>query len=186
MSSFKQLTELVSESTITIHRVSSDDYGKYECKARNKVGSVTDDVFLNVTSSPDKPSELRAFNVTHDTVFLDWKKGFDGGLPTSYQIRWRQALDYEDRYYYLDVSVGQNTAMVPGLNLGTFYVFSIRAINAKGKTPWLPDLVKVQTSSEYLLIIFYYSIFLNFSSRGINYRINICFNVIFRITRLCS
>ncbi|XP_025601953.1 nephrin isoform X2 [Athalia rosae] len=143
-----EVSELISESTLTIYRVSPDDYGKYECRGRNKVGSGTDEVFLNVTSPPDQPLELEVYNVTHDSVVLTWKKGFDGGLPTSHQIRWRPALDHEDRYQYMDVSATQNSALITGLALGKFYVFSIKAINAKGQSNFLPDLVKVQTLSE--------------------------------------
>lgn len=134
---------------ITIYRVSPDDYGKYECKGRNKVGSSTYEIFLDVTSPPDQPLDLKVYNVTHDSVILVWKRGFDGGLPTSHQIRWRPALDYEDRYQYIDVSPGQNHAVITGLTLGTFYVFSIKAINEKGQSPFLPDLVKIQTLREY-------------------------------------
>lgn len=104
-----------------------------------------DDIYLDVTSPPDKPTDLEVYNVTHDSVTLIWKRGFDGGLPTSHQIRWRQALDYEDRYHYLDVSPGDYKATISGLSLGTYYVFSVKAINEKGDSGFLPDLVKVQT-----------------------------------------
>ncbi|KAL0104755.1 hypothetical protein PUN28_016406 [Cardiocondyla obscurior] len=139
------LSELYSETTLTIYHVRSHDYGKYECRAQNKMGHSTDDILLDVTSPPDKPSDLEVYNYTHDSVTLIWKRGFDGGLPTSHQIRWRQALDYEDRYYYLDVAPGEYKATISGLSLGTYYVFSVKAINEKGDSGFLPDLVKVQT-----------------------------------------
>ncbi|XP_006564420.1 nephrin isoform X2 [Apis mellifera] len=142
------LSELISNSTLTIFRVTSHDYGKYECRATNKMGQSTDMIHLDVTSPPDKPSDLEVFNVTHDSVTLVWKRGFDGGLPTSYQIRWRQALDYEHRYHYLDVSAGEYKTTITGLSLGTYYVFSVKAINEKGDSGFLPDLVKVQTLRE--------------------------------------
>lgn len=113
------------------------------------MGQITDVVHLDVTSPPDKPTDLQVSNVTHDSVTLIWKKGFDGGLPTSYRIRWRQALDYQDNYYYLDIPPGQYTATIGGLTLGTYYVFSIMARNIKGESPFLPDLVKVQTLRKY-------------------------------------
>ncbi|XP_076671541.1 sticks and stones isoform X2 [Andrena cerasifolii] len=142
------LSELISESTLTIFRVTSHDYGKYECRAMNKMGHSTDIIHLDVTSPPDKPTDLEVYNVTHDSVTLMWKRGFDGGLPTSYQIRWREALDYEDRYHYLDVSPGEYKTTIMGLSLGTYYVFSVKAINEKGDSGFLPDLVKVQTLRE--------------------------------------
>ncbi|XP_020290195.1 nephrin isoform X2 [Pseudomyrmex gracilis] len=142
------LSELSSETTLTIYHVRAQDYGKYECRAQNKMGQSSDDIYLNVTSPPDKPGDLEIYNVTHDSVTLIWKRGFDGGLPTSHQIRWRQALDYEDRYHYVDVSPGEYKATISGLSLGTYYVFSVKAINEKGESGFLPDLVKVQTLRE--------------------------------------
>ncbi|XP_014473522.1 PREDICTED: nephrin [Dinoponera quadriceps] len=139
------LSELYSETTLTIYHVRSQDYGKYQCRAQNKMGYSTDDIHLDVTSPPDKPSDLEVYNVTHDSVTVIWKRGFDGGLPTSHQIRWRQALDYEDRYHYLDISPGDYKATISGLSLGTYYVFSVKAINEKGDSGFLPDLLKVQT-----------------------------------------
>lgn len=139
------LSELYSETTLTIYHVRSHDYGKYECRAQNKMGQSMDEIYLDVTSPPDKPGDLEIYNVTHDSVTLIWKRGFDGGLLTSHQIRWRQALDYEDRYHYLDVSSGEYKATISGLSLGTSYVFSVKAINEKGDSGFLPDLVKVQT-----------------------------------------
>ncbi|XP_018404360.1 PREDICTED: nephrin-like [Cyphomyrmex costatus] len=139
------LSELYSETTLTIYHVRSQDYGKYECRAQNKMGHSTEEILLDVTSPPDKPSDLEVYNYTHDSVTLIWKRGFDGGLPTSHQIRWRQALDYEDRYHYLDVVPGEYKTTISGLLLGTYYVFSVKAINEKGDSGFLPDLVKVQT-----------------------------------------
>lgn len=109
------------------------------------MGYSTDDINLDVTSPPDKPSDLEVYNVTHDTVTVIWKRGFDGGLPTSHQVRWRPATDYDSRYYYVDVSPGDYKATISGLSLGTYYVFSVKAINEKGDSGFLPDILKVQT-----------------------------------------
>ncbi|XP_034948910.1 nephrin-like isoform X2 [Chelonus insularis] len=144
----KELSKLETLSTLTIIRVNQRDYGKYHCRAFNDMGQTTDVVHLDVTSPPDQPNDLEVYNVTHDSVTLTWKKGFDGGLPTSYRIRWRPALDYMENYNYVDISSGRFMATIRGLDLGTYYVFSIMAKNAKGESPYLPDIVKVQTLSE--------------------------------------
>lgn len=143
------MTELYSQSILSVYKVGQHDYGKYECIAQNSMGHTTESIALDVTSPPDQPSDLEAINVTHDSVTLVWKRGFDGGLPTRHQIRWREARDDESNYRYLDVSAGSYRAVVEHLALGTYYVFSIRAKNDKGESPFLPDLLKVQTLREY-------------------------------------
>lgn len=142
---------LVSQSVLTVSKVSKHDYGEYKCHARNSLGITEDSVSLDVTSPPDQPIDFEAYNKTHDSVTLIWKKGFDGGLPTSYRVRWREALDRESRYRYVDISPDDYKATIAGLSLDTFYVFSIQAINEKGESPFLPDMLKVQTLSEYEL-----------------------------------
>ncbi|XP_063995244.1 nephrin isoform X2 [Diachasmimorpha longicaudata] len=144
----KEVSKLEVQSTLTIYHVNQRDYGTYNCRTENRLGKTSDSVHLDVTSPPDQPSDLQVYNVTHDSVTLIWKRGFDGGLPTSHRIRWRQANDYIDSYYYLDVKPGDYTATITGLNLGTYYVFSIMARNSKGESPFLPDLVKIQTLRE--------------------------------------
>ncbi|CAB0042243.1 unnamed protein product, partial [Trichogramma brassicae] len=142
---YTNLSVLYSQSILTVYKVEQSDYGKYECIAQNKYGQDLQTVGLDVTSPPDEPVDLEAHNITHNSVTLAWKSGFDGGLSTSYQIRWREARDDETNYHYLDVSPGTHRAVVDHLELGTYYVFSIRARNTKGESPFLPDLLKVQT-----------------------------------------
>lgn len=139
------MSSLIGQSVLTINRVTEQDYGKYQCHAKNSMGHANDTVVLTRTSEPDQPSDLEVYNVTHDSVTLIWKRGFDGGLATSHIIRWREALDHESRYKYMDISPGDYKATVTGLSLGTYYVFSIKAKNAMGESHYLPDLVKVQT-----------------------------------------
>uniref|UniRef100_A0ABD2WLG2 Nephrin n=1 Tax=Trichogramma kaykai TaxID=54128 RepID=A0ABD2WLG2_9HYME len=145
---YTNLSVLYSQSILTVYKVEQSDYGKYECIAQNKYGQDLQTVGLDVTSPPDEPVDLEAHNITHNSVTLAWKSGFDGGLSTSYQIRWREARDDETNYHYLDVSPGTHRAVVDHLELGTYYVFSIRARNTKGESPFLPDLLKVQTLRE--------------------------------------
>lgn len=145
---------MIGESILKISHVSAHDYGRYRCHAKNNLGHANDTIHLDVTSPPDQPSDLEAYNVTHDSVTLIWKRGFDGGLRTSHQIRWREALDHESRYHYMDISPGDYKATVTGLSLGTYYVFSIKAINAKGDSNFLPDILKIQTLREYFKLSF--------------------------------
>jgi hypothetical protein len=137
-----------------VYHVGQSDYGLYECRAQNSMGQTSETVDLDVTSPPDVPSDLEVLNVTHDSVNLAWKRGFDGGLPTSHQIRWREVEDDGANYRYMDVSPGNYRAVVEHLAVGTNYVFSIRAKNSKGESPFLPDHLRVQTLRESLFSLY--------------------------------
>lgn len=67
----------------------ASDYGEYECEARNEEGIAKSIIVLNVTSAPDPPLSMTVLNVTHDSVTISWVPGFDGGLKTSYRIRYK-------------------------------------------------------------------------------------------------
>ncbi|KAJ8969698.1 hypothetical protein NQ317_004131 [Molorchus minor] len=142
---FKQINQLSSESTLFITHVTSADYGSYECVARNELGFSTISPRLEVTSTPDTPVLLTVLNVTHDSVTLGWTPGFDGGLKPSYRIRYRK-VD-EDSYKYEDVSESNETThTVKGLEINMQYVFSIMASNKLGNSKFMPDLLSAKTA----------------------------------------
>ncbi|KAJ8946977.1 hypothetical protein NQ318_015915 [Aromia moschata] len=144
---FRQISQLVSESTLYITHVTSADYGGYECVARNELGFSTISPRLEVTSAPDTPTLLTVLNVTHDSVTLGWTPGFDGGMRASYRIRYRR-VD-EDGYKYEDV-MGNNmtTYVIKGLDINTQYVFSIMSSNKLGSSKFMPDLLSAKTASK--------------------------------------
>ncbi|XP_056630856.1 nephrin isoform X1 [Diorhabda sublineata] len=142
---YTQIDQLVSESTLYITHVTSADYGNYECVARNEISFSTKSLRLEVTSAPDTPTLLTVLNVTHDSVTLGWTPGFDGGMKASYRIRYRKVDD--EGYKYEDV-VGDNvtTHVVKDLDINTQYVFSIMASNKLGSSKFMPDLLSAKTS----------------------------------------
>jgi hypothetical protein len=170
----EQVDVVTWESYLYISNVASDDYGQYECVARNEMGFDRAVVHLSGTSRPDVPISLRVLNVSHDAVELAWKPGFDGGLPQAYQIRYRQVCAKRndpsaDRllinhttifglslvqmgtefFKYVDVYPANSTSMsVGGLALGTEYLFSVMAFNNLGKSNFTNDMVKARTSSK--------------------------------------
>ncbi|KAI4470791.1 nephrin [Holotrichia oblita] len=145
--SFKQIDQLISESTLIITHVTSADYGNYECVARNELGFSTNSPRLEITSVPDTPSLLSIVNVTHDSITLSWEPGFNGGMLATYRIRYRQLQ--EDNYKYEDVPLPNVTQYtVRGLDINTGYIFSIMAMNKLGNSKFMPDIVTAKTSNQ--------------------------------------
>lgn len=99
---------------------------------------------------------LNVANVTHDSVTLVWRPGFDGGMKASYRIRYRK-VD-ESAYKYEDVVPANATQFtVRGLEVNTQYVFSVMAMNKLGNSKYMPDILSVKTSSEYNFCFFVYT-----------------------------
>ncbi|XP_049289037.1 nephrin-like isoform X2 [Anopheles funestus] len=139
----RQLDPLTYESILLIERISSTDYGEYECRAKNDLGSGAGVGRLDVKSAPEPPTTLSVVNVTHDSVTLGWEPGFDGGHRASYRIRYREASS--ERYRYEDGPANARQLTVSGLRSNTLYLFSIMAANVLGESRYLPDLTRAQT-----------------------------------------
>ncbi|KAF3818264.1 hypothetical protein GH733_012572 [Mirounga leonina] len=84
----------VHSSLLTIANVSAaQDYALFTCTATNPLGSDHTNIQLvsismvGVGCRPDPPSGLKVVSMTPYSVGLEWKPGFDGGLPQRFQIR---------------------------------------------------------------------------------------------------
>ncbi|KAK9509902.1 hypothetical protein O3M35_004793 [Rhynocoris fuscipes] len=147
---YKKLDDVHYESIVLIRNIELSDYGRYECMARNSLGFATQTVRLSVTTVPDPPTDLQVYNVSHDSLTLGWKPGFDGGLPATYRLRYRPASPVgssgSQNYRYEDTG-NATRYVVTGLELATQYVFSVMAQNRLGASRYLPDTLKASTSS---------------------------------------
>ncbi|CAG0880471.1 unnamed protein product, partial [Darwinula stevensoni] len=125
------------QSTLKISNVTSRDYGSYRCTAQNELGFGTLEVTLNFTSHPDPPLHVWVTNVTHQSMVIRWKPGFDGGLVQFFRVRYRILEDGQPvgGFRYLDVDpVGATSIRIDGLSLGTTYAVSVMAFNSKGES----------------------------------------------------
>ncbi|XP_073986963.1 nephrin-like isoform X2 [Rhodnius prolixus] len=149
---YKKIDDVHYESVVLIRNIELSDYGRYECMARNMLGFATQTVRLSVTTVPDPPTDLAVYNVSHDSLTLGWKPGFDGGLPATYRLRYRPATSSGNsggpppNYRYEDTG-NATRYVVTGLELATQYVFSVMAQNRLGASRYLPDTLKATTSS---------------------------------------
>ncbi|OWK15953.1 NPHS1 [Cervus elaphus hippelaphus] len=122
----------VHSSLLTIANVSAaQDYALFTCIATNPLGSDHTNIQLVSISRPDPPSGLKAMSMTPYSVGLEWKPGFDGGLPQRFQIRY-EALGTPG-FLYMDVLPPQATTFtLTGLQPSTRYRIWLLASNALG------------------------------------------------------
>ncbi|XP_061030022.1 nephrin isoform X4 [Eubalaena glacialis] len=122
----------VHSSLLTIANVSAaQDYALFTCIATNPLGSDHTDIQLVSISRPDPPLGLKVVSMTPYSVGLEWKPGFDGGLPQSFQVRY-EALGTPG-FLYMNVLPPQATTFtLTGLQPSTRYRVWLLASNALG------------------------------------------------------
>ncbi|XP_023299078.2 nephrin isoform X1 [Lucilia cuprina] len=134
----RKLNALTYESSLMIENTSADDYGQYECVARNTHGQASSTLEFSKPMRPDTPLDIQVNNVTDNGVDLSWTPGFDGGLPVYYRLRFK--IFNEDKYKYVDAKPGSINITIDGLKAGSTYVFSVMAANEAGGSKFLPDI----------------------------------------------
>ncbi|KAM9039366.1 nephrin [Sarcophilus harrisii] len=122
----------IHSSVLTIANITAaQDYALFTCTASNSLGADHTDIQIVSISRPDPPTRLRVTNVTHNSVGLEWKAGFDGGLEQRFRVRYE--APETPGHLYVDVFPPQATAFtVHGLRPFTLYHFSLLATNALG------------------------------------------------------
>ncbi|KAM4825496.1 nephrin isoform 1-T1 [Thomomys bottae] len=122
----------VHSSLLTIANVSAaQDYALFTCTATNPLGSDHTNIQLVSIGRPDPPVGLKVVSMTPHSVGLEWKPGFDGGLPQRFRIRY-EALE-RPGFLYVDVLPLQATSFtLTGLQPATRYRVWLLASNALG------------------------------------------------------
>ncbi|XP_076137439.1 nephrin [Alosa pseudoharengus] len=141
----------VHTSTLSIENVSAtEDYAIFTCTASNNLGEDSLDIQLLSTNHPEPPSNLRLLHVSNNSVTLEWKPGFDGGLTQKFRIRyhWKGFSSY----HYVDVFPPKATVYtVTGLLPATTYNFSVNAVNNMGESNYADGntVLTVTTRGQY-------------------------------------
>uniref|UniRef100_A0A8C9PNW0 Nephrin n=1 Tax=Spermophilus dauricus TaxID=99837 RepID=A0A8C9PNW0_SPEDA len=122
----------VHSSLLTIVNVSAaQDYALFTCTATNPLGSDHTNIQLVSISRPDPPLGFKVVSITPHSVGLEWKPGFDGGLPQRFRVRY-EALETPG-FLYMDVIPPQATTFtLTGLKPSTRYRVWLLASNALG------------------------------------------------------
>uniref|UniRef100_A0A8C5LLW2 Nephrin n=1 Tax=Jaculus jaculus TaxID=51337 RepID=A0A8C5LLW2_JACJA len=137
----------IHSSLLTIANVSAaQDYALFTCTATNALGSDHTNIQLVSISRPDPPLGLKVVSVTSHSVGLEWKPGFDGGLPQRFRIRY-EALEIPG-FLYVDVLPPQATTFtLTGLQPSTRYRVWLLASNALGDSGFTDKRIQVSVTT---------------------------------------
>ncbi|XP_070551640.1 nephrin-like [Ptychodera flava] len=142
-----QRGDALYESRLTIANVNEEDFGTFECRAYNGLGSDNWDITLGSESVPDPVTDLRAEGKTDTTITLSWTPGFDGGASQSFHVKYN--IHGSDDYLVSSVMPSDdNMFVVTGLSPNTTYHFTVRASNALGYGPYGANSLTATTESS--------------------------------------
>ncbi|XP_056636468.1 hemicentin-2-like [Diorhabda sublineata] len=131
---FRELTDFKTEtggtSVLTyVPRVAAD-YGTLQCWGQNDIGSQASPCTFHITpaSRPDPPHECNVANVSHHSVMITCKRGFDGGLRQKYVL----TLTSGDTFIANLSALASPDFNISNLEADRDYTATIHSINTKG------------------------------------------------------
>ncbi|KAL4229150.1 Immunoglobulin C1-set domain [Mactra antiquata] len=136
------------ENVLLIKDVQKSDYGVYQCIVTNDKGVDRHYVDFDDTAKPDPPYELQFINATHNSITVQWKAGFDGGLPQGFRVRYKASGSTSVGFTQVDVQPPDSTIFtVKGLALGTEYDLTVMAYNDLGGSEYSVQGITAKTSN---------------------------------------
>ncbi|XP_039283804.1 hemicentin-1 isoform X1 [Nilaparvata lugens] len=142
----------VYTSVLQITNIQDGDYGDYNCRVANTLGSVKTAIRLQSKGPPERPESLSAVQVGHSFVTLKWTPGFDGGVHTKYFVSYRKVLKTSDEDVDSDCYAKRKTGPadswhefdcqrinpcnVTSLEEHQSYEFKMKAYNTKGDSDY--------------------------------------------------
>lgn len=128
----RELSEFTAEpgsSILTYTPSIAAHYGTLQCWGRNELGSQQTPCVYHIVPAgrPDPPSNCVVLNVTHHSVHVNCKKGFDGGLRQKFVLLIMAA---DNLTANLSASVPE--FQVPNLDASTDFSATVFSVNAKG------------------------------------------------------
>ncbi|XP_047247474.1 protein turtle homolog B isoform X1 [Girardinichthys multiradiatus] len=131
--------------------LSKEDHGEWECVATNVVTSITASTrILVIGTSPHAPGSIHVLPST-TSGNVSWEPGYDGGFEQTFSVWYGPVSKRTDfgphDWHSMPVSGAQTWLMVPGLEPGTEYQFSVLAQNKLGTGPF-SEVVMVTTTGS--------------------------------------
>ncbi|MEQ2298224.1 Protein turtle B [Ameca splendens] len=131
--------------------LSKEDHGEWECVATNVVTSITASTrILVIGTSPHAPGSIHVLPST-TSANVSWEPGYDGGFEQTFSVWYGPVSKRTDfgphDWHSMPVSGAQTWLVVPGLEPGTEYQFSVLAQNKLGTGPF-SEVVMVTTTGS--------------------------------------
>ncbi|XP_048100518.1 protein turtle homolog A-like [Alosa alosa] len=132
---------LLSNGSLLLRPLSKDHQGGWECRASNRVATVTaGTVVLVLGTSPHSVSSVSVVTEMHQAN-VSWEPGFDGGYMQKFSVCARPGSAVLDPCPGCRV---RTHMLVTGLMAGTSYQFSVLPQNKLGSGPF-SEIVTVRT-----------------------------------------
>ncbi|OTF82035.1 hypothetical protein BLA29_011415, partial [Euroglyphus maynei] len=89
---------------LTIRHVDRSDTGVYLCTAQNHYGFIRKNFTVTVLEQPDRPEEIRADEISSQSIKLNWPLPFDGNSPIN---------EYVISYQTITGSISNTVSLAP-------------------------------------------------------------------------
>ncbi|XP_041956251.1 uncharacterized protein igsf9b [Alosa sapidissima] len=135
---------LLSNGSLLLRPLSKDHQGGWECRASNRVATVTaGTVVLVLGTSPHSVSSVSVVTEMHQAN-VSWEPGFDGGYMQKFSVWFKPTVRAKHEWQSLPVPTSRTHMLVTGLMAGTSYQFSVLPQNKLGSGPF-SEIVTVRT-----------------------------------------
>ncbi|XP_068572104.1 protein turtle homolog B isoform X1 [Cebidichthys violaceus] len=147
----KSKHNILPSGSLQFLSLSKEDHGEWECVATNVVTSITASTrILVIGTSPHAPGNIHVLPST-TSANVSWEPGYDGGFEQTFSVWYGPVSKRTDfgphDWHSMPVSGAQIWLVVPGLEPGTEYQFSVLAQNKLGTGPF-SEVVTVNTAGS--------------------------------------
>ncbi|KAJ7428956.1 hypothetical protein WISP_00376 [Willisornis vidua] len=136
----KSSAQVDGNSSLVLHPLIKEQHGVWECRATNRVATVTTATSIHVLgTSPHAVTNVSVLPLLL-AANISWQPGFDGGYFQRFSVWYTPLVKHPPRAHHdwvsLSVPAGAQHLLVENLQPDTSYQFSVLAQNKLGSGPF--------------------------------------------------